>query len=202
MRISNVQNLAVNAANAMNKCCKPRKANENNAAQNNLERSPMQDTVSFEGYEEGKDKASSKEFASLCVRWKFFNAKLLRQETPLEDSIYLKVMPAEDTLFDFKRATCALRLSTPEELRKEESHYASDPDDYYRTMKRHMEDFRKQKGLEKGWEKNLETLEDFQNAVELAEYLDRHPYFGSGSNSDFHREDVNVLNYYDRGLSL
>ncbi len=178
MRISGIQNFI---ANGINKVNQNSNNSVNNSTKNNLERSPMQDTVSFKGYEEGEEKASSKEFASLCVRWKFFNAKLLRQEAPLEDSIYLKVIPAKDTLYDFKRGTCALRLSTPKELWVEERCYTSDPNDYYKTMKKRMEDFRIEKGLKKGWEKNLKTLEDFQNAVELAKYLAINKYFSTTS---------------------
>ncbi len=196
MRISNVQNFALNAVNAIDKCCRPRKANENNSAHNSLERSPMQDTVSFGSFDE-----KYYDFVSECMLHNLRKGKnrdnFMRLMDNVEDSQYVRLMPTKDTLLDPKRGKCKLRLVSFKEMRP----YASDEKVKYSDdiMRNHIKDFNKIHELEDDWEQELKTPEDFEMAAELARYLDNHGYFPKDSCGS---DDVDVFNFYDKGLSF
>ncbi len=167
MRIQGIQNFA---QNAIDKCCKPRKSLENNS-QNNLERTPAMDTVSFGVY----DKAN-KDFVSSCAVYKLIgHDRFLRLTEALEDSIYLRVFPTKDTLLDPMRGKCRLELVSFREMRPDAPKRMVD--EYDETMRDRMKDFNEMNHLEDGWEKELSTKEDFVNAAELAIYLDDHGLF-------------------------
>ncbi len=194
MRISGIQNFITNNINKVNQ----NSSNSvNNSTKNNLERSPMQDTVSFGRYDK-----ENYTFVSKCVTRKLYKIGELGTELPLRESDYLKVVPAKDTLLDPWRGKCALEFNI--DYLKEVRPFASetDVDRFSSRMQEHLDDFNADHRYEAGWEKELDEPEDFVRAIEFAEYLERHPYFSGDSGSSFHREDVDVLNFYDRGLSL
>ena len=90
MRISEVQNFALNS---LNKCCKPRKSNENISSNNSLERSPMMDTVSF-GRFGGRYAELTKDYAWMHL------LKNITAYDILNKTIYLSVEPTKETVLD------------------------------------------------------------------------------------------------------
>ncbi len=177
MRISNVQNFALNAVNAIDKCCRPRKANENNSAHNSLERSPMQDTVSFGSYDE-----KNRHFVSECMLHNLLKgnySNFMRLMDNVEYSQYVRLMPTDDTLLDPNRGKCKLKLVSFKEMRPEASQ--EKVNDYDDTMRDHIKEFNEINELEDDWEQELKTPEDFKMAAELALYLDNHGYFPKDS---------------------
>ena len=196
MRISGIQNFITNNINKVNQ----NSSNSvNNSTKNNLERSPMQDTVSFGEYSE-----KHANFVQECMTYHLLAAGELGIEFPLMMSDYLVVSPTEDTLLDPKRGKCRLRFATADEVLKATGG-ARTPrfeETYIRRMNELLTEFNNNWGYEPGWEKELDKPEDYVKAARFAQYVERHPYFSGDSGSSFHREDVDVLNFYDRGLSL
>ncbi len=194
MRISGIQNFITNNINKVNQNSNN---SVNNSTKNNLERSPMQDTVSFGKYDE-----ENYNFVSKCVIRKLVAIRQLGIQGPLRDSKYLKLAPAKDTLLDPEKGKCTLKFNVA--YLKEVQPFSNEKDvnDYLERMQQHLNKFNSIHKYQEGWEKELEQPEDFVRAIEFAEYLERHPYFSGDSGSSFHREDVDVLNFYDRGLSL
>lgn len=165
MRISEVQNFALNS---LNKCCKPRKSNENISSNNSLERSPMMDTVSFGRFDERyKRQVSSYAALRLVNNWNAYNV--------LKDCIYLNLQPTEETKKnpqndEYELVLISLRAYRPERSEK----MIKDSDE---LMQYHINKFNEIYGFEPGWEKHLRTTEDFEKAAQLANYLDDNGYF-------------------------
>ncbi len=184
MRISNVQNLAVNAANAMNKCCKPRKANENNAAQNSLKSSPMQDMVSFGRFDKTyKRQVTGYTAVRLVDNWNAYNT--------LKDSIYLNLQPTKETRKNPQNDVYELELVSYKEFRPWESQNVID--EYDSTMHYHINTFNEIYGYESDWEKHLTTTEDFEKAARLASYLDDNGYFPNRSGYEYDNGDIHDI---------
>ena len=169
MRISGIQNFITNSINKVNQNSNN---SVNNSTKNNLERSPMQDTVSFGKYDE-----ENYNFVSKCVIRKLVAIRQLGIQGPLRDSKYLKLAPAKDTLLDPEKGKCTLEFNI--DYLKEVRPFASetDVDRFSSRMQEHLDDFNADHRYEAGWEKELDEPEDFVRAIEFAEYLNNHPYF-------------------------
>ncbi len=164
MRISEVQNFALNS---LNKCCKPRKSNENISSNNSLERSPMMDTVSFGKFDQ--------KYYPL-VRKYVFNQ--LFDNIPAYDALrnatYVNLEPTEETIINPKNGEYKLELISCKTFRPDFSQQRVD--DYDGTMRMHIRNFNEMHGYKAGWEKHLSTTEDLEKAAALAEYLECHGY--------------------------
>lgn len=172
MRIESIQNFA---ATAFDKCCKPRKSDENTPSNNNLERSPVMDTVSF-----GKFGGRYERLTKSYVLDKLIDGDINAYDTLL-DSIYLSIEPTEETVNDPSRNIYKAKLISYKEFEPYSSDIAVEQID--RSMKRRVEDFNKLYGYENGWEKHLTTTKDFEKAAELAEYLNENGLFRRAGDS-------------------
>lgn len=189
MRILGIQNFITNNINKVNQNSNN---SVNNSSKNNLERSPMQDTVSF-GKFGGK-------YASIADEYAF--DKLLdgniNYYSILDKCIYLSIEPTKETINDLSKNTYEANLVSFQTF------YPNDSQDIIsqmdKLMRNRIEDFNKEKreqfklslengSLKKeefdkkmqqyksGWEKHLTSTEDFERAGELADYLDDNGFF-------------------------
>ena len=164
MRISNIQNFAVNM---MDKCCKPRKSVENNQAQNGLERSPAMDTVSFGKFDKKyADETQIYVAGVLLDDWEEYRA--------LNRSTYLSIKPTKETLNDPSKNIYKASIVSYSTFRPDAS--KQKVDDYDETIKNLIRDFNELYGYKSGWEKNLHTREDFIKAARLANYVEQRGY--------------------------
>ncbi len=165
MRISGIQNFITNNINKVNQ-------NSNNSTKNStknsLERSPMQDTVSFGRFDKTyEDLVSNYVGIRLINNWHAY--------TTLEDTIYLNVQPTEETKRNLQNDVYELELVSLREFRPWYNDDEIKPrDDLMRT---HIRKFNEIYGYKPGWEKHLTSTEDFEKAARLASYLDDNGYF-------------------------
>lgn len=172
MRIESIQNFA---ATAFDKCCKPRKSNENISSNNSLERSPAIDTVSFGRFDE--------KYYPIVRKYAF--RRLMNDMyayDAIRDSIYLNLEPTEETINDLSKNTYKLELVSYKEFRPDDPE--SDIREIDNVMKGRVKDFNRIYGYNDGWEKSLTTTEDFIKAAELANYLDEHGLFPRGDEGE------------------
>ncbi len=165
MRISNIQNFAVNM---MDKCCKPRKSVENNQAQNGLERSPAMDTVSFGKFGVNGKKGYKDEKAEEYAQYLLLAEDMSDFEV-ICDSIYLDVVTK-----DFMNNIYSASLVSLKALQPWENKDTIDICD--RKIKNAYKEFNKENDLEEGWERKLHDEKDFRLLAELARHLNYNGY--------------------------
>ncbi len=187
MRIESIQNFT---ATALDKCCRPRKSNENTPSNNNLERSPIMDIVSFGKFDERYKKTTEHH-----VGIKLINNRAYYRV--LRDCIYLNLRPVDATKQDFENSEYKLELVSLREFRPDDETWVIKQSD--ELMQSHIDDFNEMHGLKSGWEKHLRTTEDFEKAAQLANYLDNNGYFPR--HDDDHEEPLDMFNIHDRGYA-
>ena len=187
MRISGIQNFITNNINKVNQNSKN---SVKNSTKNNLERSPMQDTVSFGKFDE--------RYESLINR--YVGVRLINNRAAyrtLKDSIYLILKPTEETKKNLQNDVYELDLVSLREFRPNEEEWVIKQTDD--LMRYHINTFNEIYGYGSDWEKHLTSTEDFEKAARLASYLDNNGYFPSHDNN--REEPLDMFNLHDRGYA-
>ncbi len=198
MRISNIQNFAASAVNMMDKCCGPKKSVENTISQNNLERSPKIDTVSFGNFGITAVKGSNKkdytdETAKTYARKLFIKYAIneLKVYEAIRDCVYLDV-----TTKDFENNIYEAELVHYNQLCSQGSNDLARQCD--KKIKDAYQDFNEEHGLEEGWEKELHNIEDFLMLGELARHL---TWNGYGPEQPYSDDEDAWVEYTISGLA-
>lgn len=198
MRISNIQNFAANSVRSVSKAFSLQKTNSN-STQNDLDRSPAIDTVSFGKFDQNY---TSYKKGQPCI-WKDVMKFCIDRDTfeRVRDSIYFTITPTAETKRhpDLKKYEIVII--------NDDNHRRFDED-----VDKMLNDFTKDFGLEKKWYKNLHTEEDFsklallhtlwsfKDKVEMKKLEEAFKWKAEHSHEG--EEPLDVLNMHDRGFSF
>ncbi len=168
MRISNIQNFAANAVRSVSKAFSLQKTNSN-STQNDLDRSPAIDTVSFGKFGiNGENPYEDEEAKRYVIN--LFLGRNMSDFQAINKSIYLDVVTKDSKNDIYSASLVSLRS-----LRSWESDRSVEACD--RKIKNAYKEFNKENDLEEGWERKLHDEKDFRLLAELARHLNYNGYF-------------------------